>query len=283
MLLHFYGVQNGTKLDALKPYVNVKIQNNKGAVIYWRLERKEVIKEVKIKLAAAKSLVPIRFTLYYNYLYDQGIPQADKSNQSYFNEIRGIQEGRESEAGMRLYIIKDDGDKFDELVDDETVDNCNIKAGDNLFLLTYRWLYDEGDVTVLKTKSKIEGVEPDETSLGIKVKVQDQTGLPASTLTLLRGSNLDITKYSSLGYGIEDTDKPLMSKEKASLVVATIEELRAEHFRREEEWKAQEAKREEEAERQKALDEKRQQEYLEAEAAKVGITVEEYLLWLKTR
>ena len=184
---------------------------------------------------------------------------------------------------MRLYTIKDDGATFEELVDDETVNNCNIKDGDNLFLLTYRWLYDEGDVTVLKTKSKIEGVEPDETSLGIKVKVQDQTGLPASTLTLLRGSSLDITKYSSLGYGIEDTDKPLMSKEKASLVVVTMEELRAEYARRQEERKAQQAKEAEEAERQQALNEKRQREYLEAEAAKAGITVEEYLLWLKTR
>ena len=281
--LHFYGIGNGTKLDVLKPYVNVKILNNRGAAIYWRLDRKDAIKEVKVKLGAAQSLVPIRFYLYYGFLHDHGTSQATIADQSSFNEIRGIQEGNVSTAGMRLYIIKDDGDKFEELDDDETVDNCNIKDGNNLFLLTYRWLHHEGDVTVLKTKSKIEGVEPDETSLGIKVKVQDQIGLRASSLTLLRGSSLDITQYSSLGTSIQDTDRPLMSKEKASLVVVTVEELRDEHFRRQEERKAQEEKEAEEAERQQALNEKRQREYLEAEAAKAGITVEEYLLWLKRR
>ena len=78
MPLHFYGVKNCTKLDALKPYVNVKIQNNKGAAIYWRLERKDAIKKVKVKLVAAKSSVLIRFALYYNHLYDKGITQKGK-------------------------------------------------------------------------------------------------------------------------------------------------------------------------------------------------------------
>ena len=242
MPLHFYGVKNCTKLDALKPYVNVKKQNNKGAAIYWRLERKDAIKEVKVKLVAAKSSVPIRFALYYNYLYDQSITQAYKSNQSYFNEIRGIQEGGESEAGMRLYIINDHGDKFEELNDDETVENYKIKDGDNLYLLTYRWLHDEGDVTVLKskTKTKLQGVEPDETCLGIKVKVQDQMGLLVSTLNVkpVVHNSYDISSYLDGGF-ISDEKKPFMVKEQKPLVVITEEEWLAEHFRRAEEMKAQ--------------------------------------------
>ena len=93
MPLHFYGIKDGTKLDVLKPYVNVQIQNNKGAAIYWRLERKEAIKEVKVKLTAAKSLVPIRFYLYYSYLYDYRTTLPNNADNSSFNEIRGIQEG----------------------------------------------------------------------------------------------------------------------------------------------------------------------------------------------
>ena len=41
MPLHFYGVKDGTKLDLLKPYVGVTIENNFGNKIYWRLRRND--------------------------------------------------------------------------------------------------------------------------------------------------------------------------------------------------------------------------------------------------
>ena len=199
MPLHFYGILDGSKLNIVKPYVNVKIQNNKGAAIYWRIDRKDVIKEVKVKLVASRPAVPIRFHLYYRNPYDNNPTRDFRTNQSGFNEIRGLQEGCVSVEGMRLYVIRGDGEKFEELVDDETVENYKIEDGDKLFLLTYRWLHDEVDVTVLKTKSKIYGVEPDDTCMTIKVRVQDQTGLPAGTLLLAQAivNNYDIGYYIS--------------------------------------------------------------------------------------
>ena len=104
---------------------------------------------------------------------------------------------------MRLYIITKDNN-FDELDDDKTVANCQIKDGDKLYLLTYRWLHNEVDVTVLKSKTKLQGVETDETCLGIKVKVQDQTGLPANALYLTH--RLDIRDCAS-GRFITDENK----------------------------------------------------------------------------
>ena len=55
MPLHFSEIMNGSKLNVLKPYVNVTIVNNKGTEIFWRLNRKDTIKEVKSKLAAVQT------------------------------------------------------------------------------------------------------------------------------------------------------------------------------------------------------------------------------------
>ena len=40
MPLHFYGIKDGSTLKILKPYVNVTIENNQGATLFWRLSRK---------------------------------------------------------------------------------------------------------------------------------------------------------------------------------------------------------------------------------------------------
>ena len=45
---------NGSKIDVLKPYLNVTIVNNKGTEIFWRLKRKDTISEVKAKLATVQ-------------------------------------------------------------------------------------------------------------------------------------------------------------------------------------------------------------------------------------
>ena len=234
MPLHFCGIKDGSKVDVLKPYANVKIQNNKGAAIYWRLDRKDTINEVKVKLATAQSNIPMRFYLYssYPYNYDE-ITSASASGPA-FNEIRGLQECSMSVAGMRLYNMKDDGNKLEELLDDETVDNYKIKDGDKLYLFSYKWLHSEVDVTVLKTNTKIQGVELDETCLGIKVKVQDQTGLPANTLHLTQflGNGFDIKNCN--GCFINDRNKQGVHQERAPLMVITEEEWRAECLRRRE-------------------------------------------------
>ena len=49
MPLHFYGVKDGSRLDMVKPYVGIMVENNKGNTIYWRLNRKDAIGEVKVR------------------------------------------------------------------------------------------------------------------------------------------------------------------------------------------------------------------------------------------
>ena len=53
MPLHFYDVKEESKLDVIKPYVRVRVENNHGNLICWRLTRNDTIKEVKVKLVAS--------------------------------------------------------------------------------------------------------------------------------------------------------------------------------------------------------------------------------------
>ena len=133
-----------------------------------------------------------------------------------------------------LYLITEDR-LFNELDDDETVENCKIKDGDNLYLLTYRWTQDEDDVLVLKTGSHIWGVEPGDTCLGIKLKVQDQTGIPPNDITLFNacGGYFEGNRRKT---GLADKSRPFYVKD-ARLVAITEEEFQAEAKRIEEEWK----------------------------------------------
>ena len=41
MPLHFYGINDGSTLNILKPYVSVTIENNHGTETFWRLDRKD--------------------------------------------------------------------------------------------------------------------------------------------------------------------------------------------------------------------------------------------------
>ena len=111
MPLHFYRIKNGSKLDAIKPYVEATIQNNHGATLYWRLERKDTIKEVKSELAAAQSSSPMRFHFYQPKSYQPNI--TIRAHVSYCNEIRGYQAAGMIPKSMRLYFEVDG--KFDEL------------------------------------------------------------------------------------------------------------------------------------------------------------------------
>ena len=55
MPLHFYNITEGSLLMFLKPYIGVRIENNYGTIVYWRINRKDTIREVKVKLDTIKS------------------------------------------------------------------------------------------------------------------------------------------------------------------------------------------------------------------------------------
>ena len=91
MPLHFYGVRNGSILSILKSYVSVTIENNYGSNLFWRLNRKDTIKQVKVKLAQSSS--QMKFDVNYN-------------ESGSIHEIRGFQDA--GAEGMRLYLITED-------------------------------------------------------------------------------------------------------------------------------------------------------------------------------
>ena len=144
-------------------------------------------------------------------------------------------------GGMRLYLVVDK--RLNELDDDETVENCKVKDDDILYLLIYRWT-EECKVELLKTGRKLCGVEENGTSLGIKVKIQDQLGIPAHTLKLfqreqvrVRGSWFGETVCATVKEyypkkEIDEDEKPANTT--ITLVAITQEELKAEGARRQE-------------------------------------------------
>ena len=217
--LHFYGIKAGSQLEAVKPYVNVTLENTRGTEIYWRLNRKDTIGEVKVKL-------PTRSTG-----SEENLTDSAKVEQ------------------LRLFLVTD-GQKFDELDDDKTVENCNVKEDDQLYLLSYKWTQ-KLKVTVKKTGRILSGCERDDTWLGVKVKAQDQLGTPVSTIKLAR---LVEYKWGAVPYNllhggtgflyrqtykklteISDEEKPFNYKEPLSVV--TEEELKEDAARVEEEEK----------------------------------------------
>ena len=213
MPLHFYGINDGSKLDLVKPYIRVTVENNQGDLMCWRLDRKDTIREVKVELATSLNNV--------------------------------------STKQLHLYVVSN-GHNFDELDDDEqTVENYKIKDDDSLYLLTYKWTPDK-TVTVTKNGKKLQSVEADDTCLGIKVKVQDQLGMPVSTLKVFRADHIskehrhEVKRYFHEGKRLQCLTDDI-NKGTYHLAVVTEEELQAEVPKIEEEWKAeQERKREEE-------------------------------------
>ena len=201
MPLHFFKIVDGSKLDLIKPYIRVMVKNNHGDLICWRLDRKDTIREVKVKLAA--SLCDI------------------------------------STEQLHLYTVTG-GQNFDELDDDdETVEGYKIKDGDKLFLLICRWSSGESkidrSITVMKTKRNVQGVEEGDTCLGIKVKIQDQIGLPVRGLKVFHADHLkESCRLEVKSYFHEGKQRPCLSddlkpfaKEINPVVVITEEELQA--------------------------------------------------------
>ena len=202
MPLHFYRVKEGSRLDVVKPYVGVMVENNKGNTIYWRLNRKDAIGEVKVRLATSSK----------GACRNKDFPDPDDS-------VKVEQ--------LRLYLMSEDGQSFDELDENETVDDYKIKDGDKLYLLSYMWTQ-KLKVTVKKTGRQLWGLEKDDTCLGIKVKAQDQTGMPVDTIKLARWVEKEgyyKDKYKQL---TEISDEEVPFNYKQPLYVVTEEELKAE-------------------------------------------------------
>ena len=244
MPLHFHEIMNGSKLNVIKPYVNVTIMNNKGTEIFWRLNRKDTIKEVKVKLAAVQNSSGSMRS--FSFL-QHGTRSNGQISGGYFPDS-GI-----NAEGSRLYFIAE-GQNFRELDDDETVENYKIKDDDRLFLLSYRWTTNH-EVVLTQSGRNIQGVESGDTGLGIKLKAQDQLGTPVNTLKLFRGKkdNVKVEHYHR-DKDIDDTAKPFSQNMVSLLVMITMEEIHAEDARVEAENKVQ----------------------LEAAADKAGLTVEAY-------
>ena len=163
-----------------------------------------------------------------------------------------------SVEGMRLYLIIEDK-KFKELDDEEITDNYNIDDDDNLFVLSYRWGFTSDLVIITKNGKKIQGIEVGDTGLAIKLRVQDQFGIPVSDLKLfqLKNNSYEVKDYLcgiSLGaqaIGFPDDHVVFYDTKYATqrvYVAITMEELQTEQRRA----------------------------TLETAAAEVGLTVEEH-------
>ena len=154
MPLHFYGIKEDSKLNAMKPYIDVTVKSNKGEIICWRLNRKDAIQDVKVKLATSKITFCIK----------------EHSSVKFQGEVDGLMDrlgGSMNLEPMRLCVITED-QNFNEVDDDDaTVENYKIKDGDKLFLLIYKWKSEECEIMVTKTGRKLQGVEKDDTILAV--------------------------------------------------------------------------------------------------------------------
>ena len=219
MPLHFYRIKDGFKLEAVNPYVNVILENTKGNEMYWRLNRKDTIRDVKIK-----------------------IPTRSTGSEEILNDSTKVEQ-------LRLFLVTD-GQKFDELDDDKTVESYKIQEDERLYLLNYKWTQ-KLKVILKMAGRRLWGLEKDDTCLGVKVKAQDQTGMPVSAIKLVR---LVEYKWGAVPYNllhggtgflyrqvykklteISDEEKPFNYKEPLSVV--TEEELKEDVARVEEEEK----------------------------------------------
>ena len=117
-------------------------------------------------------------------------------------------------------------------------------------------------------------MESEDTCLGIKLRAQDQLGVPVTNIKLFRLSyDSKLVGNYIHGKGLPDEIKPFLTKVYVShdtmgiapLIAITDEEFQSERTRMEEERKEQQKKYEEQRRAQ-----------LQAAAAETGLTVEEY-------
>ena len=210
---------------------------------------------MKAKLATAKWVSKTRFNFYNA---STNTRKGYKSNQSEFDEIRGVYDGEMSVEGMRLYLISKDK-SFNELDDDEITENYKINDGDNLYVVSYRWSFNACTVIMTKNGKKIQGVEDEDSCLTIKLRVQDQFNFPVRNIKLFHQTrnSTEVRDYwhpsgaQKNVIGMLDENRPFSKRRNlpqhgwhsmvSHLVAITVEELQIETKRIEEQRKAREA------------------------------------------
>ena len=158
MPLHFYGVKNGSTLSILKPYVIVSVEDNHGDIICKRLNRKDTIQEVKVKLSSSTrspSPIPMEDPADGTPPGPPGHFPGRRGHHHHFHHARGmrmrqlIQHAQPmvvarhpSVDDMRLYIIKvaAQGAEYEELADELKVKDYSLTDNDRLYLLSYQWV-----------------------------------------------------------------------------------------------------------------------------------------------
>ena len=217
MPLHFYAVQNGSKLSVVRPYVSVTIEDNHGSKLYKRLNKTDTIQNVKIKLSKACMEAPLPPANEDRTERDAALVKVPGGGIDYKSVVK-----HKSVDDMRLYSVSSDG-KYIELDDDRTVKDC-IRDGAKLYLLSYRWVKTDVKVTT-KSGGRLHGVEREDTCLAVKVRAQDQIGVPVK----------EIKVYHN-GYAPYDVFRVYNITESfpVELFVKTEEDLKAEAAEREE-------------------------------------------------
>ena len=209
MPLHFYGIKHGSTLNVLKPYVTVSIEDNHGDVICKRLNRKDTIREVKVKLSSS-TRSPSPIPMEDNVDGAQAGPPPSfpgrRGHHHHWHHARGmrmrqlIQHAQPlvvarhpSVDDMRLYVVKvtTQDAEYEELADEMTVKDHKLTDNDRLYLLSYQWV-NPATITVTAPAqggAGVRGVEPDDTVLSVKVRTQDQLGIAVSQVRLKSNVN----------------------------------------------------------------------------------------------
>ena len=165
--IHYYGIKSGSKLTILRPYISVTIEDNHGDVLYRRISRRETIREIKSQLRKSQRVDP----------------ESGRST-----NYRG------HENDMRLYLVEGENE-FRELADNLTINDHKIQDNASLYLLSYRWTNStrakDVPISTLNSGSKLHGVEYHDTVLSVRVRAQDQLGIPVKDVKVVSMKTLE--------------------------------------------------------------------------------------------
>ena len=199
--LHYFGITNGSKLTVLKPYITVSIEDNHGDVLCKRLSKKDTIAEVKVKLSSTiRSPSPQPMEEPSEGPPPPGHPGHPFGRRGHHHlhgagmRMRQLLKRTKPPAvamhpsvdDMRLFVVRKNNQvlNYDELCDEMTVTDHKLKDNDQLYLLSYKWTNQTSVIVTTKAGTKLLGVEPDDTFRSIKVRTQDQLGVPFSQVVL---------------------------------------------------------------------------------------------------
>ena len=87
---------------------------------------------------------------------------------------------------MQLYIVKGaaQGAEYEELADELMVKDHSLTDNDRLYLLSYQWVNPATITVTTQGRTVVRSVEPNDMVLSVKVRTQDQLGLPVSQVRL---------------------------------------------------------------------------------------------------